>query len=85
MKAVTRHLSKCFVARIVAILPIGGLIVTVGYLGITVADSGLDSCPGALHSWPEGQVAEPGRSVSNNAQAKRPTPERLRSRGAALE
>ena len=37
MKFITRHLSRCFIAGIVAMLPIGGLALTVWYLETTIA------------------------------------------------
>ena len=45
MRSITRHITKCFVAGIVAILPIGGLIIMVGYLELTISESGLTKLP----------------------------------------
>lgn len=41
MASVSSHLTKCLTAGLVAILPIGGTIITVGYLEESIASSGL--------------------------------------------
>ncbi|MBN1443970.1 MAG: DUF502 domain-containing protein [Planctomycetes bacterium] len=41
MNAFTRHLSRCFLAGIVALLPIGGLVLTIVYLEYTIAQAWL--------------------------------------------
>ena len=41
MKRVSQHLVRCLVAGIVAILPIGGLIILISYVETTLASSGL--------------------------------------------
>jgi uncharacterized membrane protein len=45
MNRVTAHLSKNLLAGVVAILPIGGLIITVGYLETTISSAGLTRLP----------------------------------------
>lgn len=45
MNAVIGHLSRCFIAGIVALLPIGGLVVTVAYLEYLIAGSWLKDQP----------------------------------------
>ena len=45
MQAVTSHVSRCFIAGIVALLPIGGTVLAVGYMETTIADSGLKNQP----------------------------------------
>jgi uncharacterized membrane protein len=45
MKKIYKHIAGSFIAGIVAILPIGGLIVTVGYLESTISSSGLSKMP----------------------------------------
>ena len=45
MKKIMSHITKCVIAGIVAILPIGGLILTVGYFENMVSSSGLDKLP----------------------------------------
>jgi uncharacterized membrane protein len=45
MKTISQHFTKCLIAGIVAILPIGGLIITVGYLETTISSSGLSKLP----------------------------------------
>ncbi len=45
MQTVTSHLSRCFIAGIVALLPIGGTVLAVGYMETTIADSGLGKQP----------------------------------------
>ncbi|PKN62078.1 MAG: hypothetical protein CVU57_26260 [Deltaproteobacteria bacterium HGW-Deltaproteobacteria-15] len=41
MKRLYKHLTRSLIAGIVAILPVGGLIITVGYLESTISSSGL--------------------------------------------
>jgi len=41
MQAIGQHVTKCVIAGIVAILPVGGLILTVAYLESLVSSSGL--------------------------------------------
>jgi uncharacterized membrane protein len=41
MKTLTRHLTTNLLAGLVAILPIGGLIITVGYLESSISSAGL--------------------------------------------
>jgi len=41
MQTLSQHITKCIVAGIVAILPIGGLILTVAYLESLISGSGL--------------------------------------------
>ena len=45
MKAISAHLSRCFIAGIVALLPIGGLALTVVYMETTIAESWLAKQP----------------------------------------
>jgi uncharacterized membrane protein len=45
MKRISRHITHCIVAGIVAILPVGGLIITVGYLESKISSSGLSKLP----------------------------------------
>ena len=45
MKPVIRHVSKCLLAGIVALLPIGGLVLGVGYLESTISSAGLTALP----------------------------------------
>jgi uncharacterized membrane protein len=40
-----KHLTRCLLAGIVAILPIAGLIITVGYVEYQIASSGLSKLP----------------------------------------
>jgi uncharacterized membrane protein len=40
-----KHVSKCFLAGMVAILPIGGTVLTVAYLESTISDSGIAKLP----------------------------------------
>src|SRR5260221_7891069 len=42
---VAKHVSRCFLAGIVALLPIGGLVFTVVYLEVTIAGSWLANQP----------------------------------------
>lgn len=44
-EAITRHLSKSFLAGIVAILPIAGLVLTVAYLEKSISSSGIAGLP----------------------------------------
>ena len=41
MQALGQHITKCVIAGIVAILPVGGLILTIAYLESLVSSSGL--------------------------------------------
>lgn len=45
MHLLTRHVSRCFLAGVVALLPIGGLVLTVVYLEATLAGSWLAKQP----------------------------------------
>ncbi|HEY3969063.1 MAG TPA: DUF502 domain-containing protein [Planctomycetaceae bacterium] len=45
MQLLSRHLSRCFLAGLVALLPIGGLVLTVVYLEATLAGSWLAKQP----------------------------------------
>ena len=45
MKRLRKHITNCLIAGIVAILPVGGLIITIGYLESTISDSGLSNLP----------------------------------------
>lgn len=45
MNALIKHITKCLLAGIVALLPIGGLIVTVGYLESMLSGAGLSALP----------------------------------------
>ncbi len=45
MKRVNAHITKNLIAGIVAILPIGGLILTISYLESTISKSGLSQMP----------------------------------------
>lgn len=45
MNSLTGHLTRCFIAGIVALLPIGGTILTIAYLESTVAGSWLAKQP----------------------------------------
>jgi uncharacterized membrane protein len=45
MKRLHKHITSCLIAGIVAILPVGGLIITVGYLESTISGSGLSKMP----------------------------------------
>lgn len=40
-----KHISKCFVAGIIAILPIGGTFLIIGYLESTISRSGIAKLP----------------------------------------
>ena len=41
MKSITKHVSRCLVAGIVALLPIAGVVLTVVYLEATISGSWL--------------------------------------------
>ena len=45
MKSLTRHVTTSMLAGLVAILPIGGLIITIGYLETSISSSGLSRLP----------------------------------------
>lgn len=45
MQMISRHVSQCFLAGLVAMLPIGGFVVTVVYLEATIAGSWLARRP----------------------------------------
>jgi uncharacterized membrane protein len=45
MKSVSSHLTRCMTAGLVAILPIGGMIVTVAYFEDSISDTGLQDQP----------------------------------------
>ena len=45
MKTLIRHVSKCLLAGIVALLPIAGLVLTIGYLESTISGAGLTALP----------------------------------------
>ncbi len=45
MQFITRHVSQCFLAGIVALLPIGGFVIAVVYLEATIAGSWLAKQP----------------------------------------
>ncbi len=45
MKRLRKHITNSLIAGIVAILPVGGLIITVGYLESTISSSGLSKMP----------------------------------------
>jgi uncharacterized membrane protein len=45
MKRFYKHITSSFIAGIVAILPVGGLIITIGYLESTISSSGLSKMP----------------------------------------
>lgn len=45
MNTVTRHLTTSLLAGLVAILPIGGLVLTIGYLEATISGAGLTRLP----------------------------------------
>lgn len=42
---VLKHLSKCFIAGLLAILPIAGTILVLGYLESTISSSGISKLP----------------------------------------
>jgi uncharacterized membrane protein len=45
MRPLIKHITKCLLAGIVALLPIGGLILTVGYLESMISSAGLTTLP----------------------------------------
>jgi uncharacterized membrane protein len=45
MNSISRHFTKNFLAGVVAILPIGGLILTIGYLETSISSAGLTRLP----------------------------------------
>jgi uncharacterized membrane protein len=45
MQYLSKHISRCFLAGIVALLPIGGFVVAVAYLEATIASSWLAKQP----------------------------------------
>lgn len=45
MNHISRHLTTCMLAGLVAILPVGGLIITIGYLETSISSSGLTKLP----------------------------------------
>ncbi len=45
MKRINAHITKSLIAGIVAILPVGGLILTISYLETTISKSGLSQMP----------------------------------------
>jgi uncharacterized membrane protein len=45
MKPLTRHLSRCFIAGVVALLPIGGTVLSVVWLEMTLSESWLARQP----------------------------------------
>jgi uncharacterized membrane protein len=45
MNTFTRHVTRCLVAGLVALLPIGGLVLSIAYMESTIADSGLGKLP----------------------------------------
>ena len=45
MNAISRHFTKNIIAGLVAILPIGGLILTIGYLETSISSAGLTRLP----------------------------------------
>ena len=45
MKRLKKHVASNLIAGIVAILPIGGLIITIGYLESSISSSGLSKIP----------------------------------------
>ncbi|MBN4074038.1 DUF502 domain-containing protein [bacterium AH-315-E10] len=45
MKIISQHLTKCIIAGIVAILPIGGSIIIIGYLETMISDAGISKIP----------------------------------------
>ncbi len=45
MKRINKHITTCLIAGVVAVLPIGGLIITVGYLESTISSSGISKMP----------------------------------------
>ena len=45
MKHIIKHVTKCLLAGIVALLPVGGLVLGVGYLEATISSAGLTALP----------------------------------------
>ncbi|MBC8877302.1 MAG: DUF502 domain-containing protein [Planctomycetes bacterium] len=45
MKSIRRHITRCLLAGAVAVLPIAGLIITVGYVESRISSSGLAKLP----------------------------------------
>ena len=45
MRPLVKHVTKCMLAGIVALLPIGGLILTIAYLESTISSAGLTRLP----------------------------------------
>jgi uncharacterized membrane protein len=45
MKRISRHVTQCTIAGIVALLPVGGLIITIGYVESKISSSGLSKLP----------------------------------------
>ena len=45
MRSLVKHVTKCLLAGIVALLPIGGLVLTVGYLESMISSAGLTVLP----------------------------------------
>ena len=45
MKRLRKHITSSLIAGIVAILPVAGLIITIGYLESTISSSGLSKMP----------------------------------------
>lgn len=45
MRPLVRHVTKCLLAGIVALLPIGGLVLTIAYLESTISSAGLTRLP----------------------------------------
>lgn len=45
MNTITRHITTNILTGLVAILPVGGLIITIGYLETTISSSGLTRLP----------------------------------------
>jgi len=45
MKTLWNHLARCFLAGIVALLPIGGAVLAVGWVEASIAESGLTRLP----------------------------------------
>lgn len=45
MKPVIKHITTCLLAGLVATLPVGGLIMTVGYIETSISRSGLSQLP----------------------------------------
>jgi uncharacterized membrane protein len=45
MRSITEHVTKCVIAGVVAILPIGGLVITVAYLESMISSSGISKLP----------------------------------------